>query len=162
MRACVRMCVLACACCVCVSVRACVRACVCVCVCVCVCYDSLEEEKTFGTSGLVYIQRIHHFTMTTSVISVSPTYSVRLLCMSPSVQRNSQLRTVLKALTRSVMHVFLQHALSVTVTFSSYAKGRSADCGHKGLDKVCCYFCFLQLIINVSCCYFCLCPLPSH
>ena len=126
MRACVRMCVLACACCVCVSVRACVRACVCVCVCVCVCYDSLEEEKTFGTSGLVYIQRIHHFTMTTSVISVSPTYSVRLLCMSPSVQRNSQLRTVLKAVTRSVMHVSIQHALFVTLIFPIFTREQSS------------------------------------
>ena len=159
MRACVRARARACAC-----VRACVRVCVCVCVCCCCCrcYDSWEEEKTFCTSGLVYIQRIHHVTMTTSVISVSPTYSVRLLCMSPSVQRNNQLRTVLKALTRSVMYVSLQHALSVTLTFPIFAKGQSADCGHKGLDKICCYFCLLQIIINFSWCYFCLCPLPPH
>ena len=131
--------------CVCGSYTVCVCHCVCVCACVCVCvcwcYDSLEEEKTFGTSGLVYIKRIHHFTMTTSVNSVSP----NILCPSPlhvPICAEEQ-----SAEDSPVMYVSLQHALSVTLTFPIFAKGRSADCGPKGLDKVCCYFCPLQIII---------------
>ena len=66
-----------------------------------------------------------------------PTCSVRHLYISPSVQRDCQLMSVLKALTRSATYVSLQHALSVILHFPICAEGRSPDDSPIGLDKVC-------------------------
>ena len=68
------------------------------------------------------------------------TFPSYMLCPSsyicPSVQRDGQLTSVLKTMTRSVTYVSLQHALSVILHLPICAEGRSADVSPKDHDKV--------------------------